>query len=111
MGRVSEIMEEFDEFDEGDVKVEEDEVRVEIMDEVKDDSERMCDQCPAVCSSSKSLKRHRQLMHDTRQCICQECGVSVVFMKALNDQKRTNRTFTCPHCDKKIGIQQKSCLT
>ena len=31
----------FDKFDEGDVKVEQDEIRVEIIDEVKDDSERM----------------------------------------------------------------------
>ena len=41
MGRVYENMEVFDKFDEGDVKVEQDEIRVEIIDEVKDDSERM----------------------------------------------------------------------
>ena len=110
MGRVYENMEEFDEFD-GDVKVEEDgedEVRVEIQDEVKDDSQCMCDLCPAVFNSSKSLKRHRKVMHDTRECICQECGFSVVGMKALNDHRRTHRTFTCPHCDKKIGLKHKS---
>ena len=42
MGRVCEDMEVFDEVDEGDVKVEEEEVRVIIVDEVKDDSECMC---------------------------------------------------------------------
>ena len=84
MGRVYENMEVFDKFDEGDVKVEQDEIRVEIIDEVKDDSEHMCDLCPAVCSSSKSRQRHRQVMHDTRQCICQECGVYVVGMIIWN---------------------------
>ena len=42
----------FDKFDEGDVKVDEDEIRVEILDKVKDDSEHMCGLCPSVCSSS-----------------------------------------------------------
>ena len=94
MSRISEIMEEFDEFDEGDVKVEEEEVRVEIVDEVKDDSEHICDLCPTVCNPFKSLKRHRKVMHDTRQCICQECGVSAVGMKAL--KKNTQNIHVTP---------------
>ena len=94
MGRVCEDMEVFDEVDEGDVKVEEEEVRVEIIDEVKDDSERMCDLCPIICNPFKSLKRHRKVMNDTRQCICQECGVSVVGMKA--SKKNTQNIHVTP---------------
>ena len=52
MSRISEIMEEFDE---GDVKVEEEEVRVIIVDEVKDDSEHICNLFTTVCNPFKSL--------------------------------------------------------
>ena len=55
MSRISEIMEEFNEFDEGDVKVEEEEVRVIIVDEVKDDSEHICNLFTTVCNPFKSL--------------------------------------------------------
>ena len=40
-----------DDVDEGEVKVEENEVKIEITEEVEDDSELMCDLCPAVCKS------------------------------------------------------------
>ena len=63
--------------DEEEVKKEEDEIKIEINEEAEDDSQRMCDLCPAVFKSAKSLQRHTKVMHDTRQFICPDCGVSV----------------------------------
>ena len=93
--------------DEEEVKKEEDEIKIEINEEAEDDSQRMCDLCPAVCKSAKSLQRHTKVMHDTRQFICPDCGASVIGVKALSDHRRTHRTFLCSRCDKEIGVNQK----
>ena len=78
---------------EEEIKIEEDDIKIEITEEVEDDAERMCDLCPAVCKSAKSLQRHKKVMHDTRQFICPDCGVSVIGVKALSDHRRTHRTL------------------
>ena len=64
-----------------DVKVEENEIKVEILEE--HDEARMCDVCSAVCKSVRALKKHKRVKHDTHQCICQECCRSVVGMDKL----------------------------
>ena len=64
-----------------DVKVEENEIKVEILEE--HDEARMCDVCSAVCKSVRALQKHKKVKHDTRQCICQECCRSVVGMDKL----------------------------
>ena len=61
-----------------DVKVEENEIKVEILEE--HDEARMCDVCSAVCKSVRALQKHKKVKHDTRQCICPECGISVEGM-------------------------------
>ena len=93
--------------DEEEVKKEEDEIKIEINEEAEDDSQRMCDLCPAVCKSAKSLQRHTKVMHDTRQFICPDCGASVIGVKALSDHRRIHRTFKCSHCNKEIGVKYK----
>ena len=64
-----------------DVKVEENEIKVEILEE--HDEARMCDVCSAVCKSVRALQKHKKVKHDTRQCICQECCISVEGMDKL----------------------------
>ena len=92
---------------EEEIKIEEDDIKIEITEAVEDDAERMCDLSPAVCKSAKSLQRHKKVMHDTRQFICPDCGVSVIGVKALSDHRRTHRTFLCSRCDKEFGVNQK----
>ena len=62
-----------------DVKVEENEIKVEILEEEHDEA-RMCDLCSAVCKSVRALQKHKKVKHDTRQCICPEFGISVEGM-------------------------------
>ena len=73
--------------DEDDIKIEEEEnVLIEVVDDVSredTETEKMCDLCPAVFKSGKSLQRHMKVKHDTRECICPECGISVVGMQKL----------------------------
>ena len=41
------------------VKIEEDEIKIEIREEVENNSEQICNPCPAICKTSKSLLRHK----------------------------------------------------
>ena len=41
------------------VKIEEDEIKIEIREEVENNSERISNLCPAVCKTSKFLLRHK----------------------------------------------------
>ena len=77
---------------EEEIKIEEDDIKIEITEAVEDDAERMCDLSPAVCKSAKSLQRHKKVMHDTRQFICPDCCVPVIGVKALSDHRRVHRT-------------------
>ena len=47
------------------VKVEENEIKVEILEEQQDEA-RMCDECSAVCKSVRALQKHKKVKHDTR---------------------------------------------
>ena len=75
-----------------DVKVEENEIKVEILEEEHDEA-RMCDVCSAVCKSVRALQKHKKVKHDTRQC--PECGISVEGMDKLRYHKSliTNYKF------------------
>ena len=89
---------------EDDIKIEEEEnVLIEVVDDVSredTETEKMCDLCPAVFKSGKSLQRHMKVKHDTRECICPEYGISVVGMQNLAHHRRLHQTFICPSCDK-----------
>ena len=97
--------------EEDDIKIEEDNLHLEVVEDVsREDSEteKMCDLCPAVFESMKSLQRHVKVKHDTRECICPECGISVVGMQKLAHHRSLHQTFRCPSCDKELGINQRS---
>ena len=98
--------------DEDDIKIEEEEnVLIEVVDDVSredTETEKMCDLCPAVFKSGKSLQRHMKVKHDTRECICPECGISVVGMQKLAHHRRLHQTFRCPSCDQEFGMNQRS---
>ena len=76
----SEILESTE--DEGDVKIEEDDINkeegnlhIEVVDDVNmedTETEKICDLCPSVFKSVKSLHRHMKVKHDTCECICPE---------------------------------------
>ena len=77
--------------EEEDVKVDEETLQVEVADDVNredTETEKICDLCPAVFKSLKSLQRHMKVKHDTRECICPECGISVVGMQKLAHHRR-----------------------
>ena len=48
-----------DDVNEEEVKIEEDEIKIEIREEVENNSERISNLCPAVCKTSKFLLRHK----------------------------------------------------
>ena len=48
-----------DDANEEEVKIEEDEIKIEIREEVENNSEQICNPCPAICKTSKSLLRHK----------------------------------------------------
>ena len=48
-----------DDVNEEEVKIEEDEIKIEIREEVEDNSKQMFGLCPAVCKTSKFLLRHK----------------------------------------------------
>ena len=88
------------------VKVEENEIKVEILEE--HDEARMCDVCSAVCKSVRALQKHKKVKHDTRQYICPECGISVEGMDKLRYHRKSHRTFKCTSCDKELCVRMKS---
>ena len=71
-----------------DVKVEENEIKVEILEE--HDEARMCDVCSAVCKSVRALQKHNKVKHDTQ--VSQE----------------ESRTFKGTSCDKELCFCMKS---
>ena len=82
-------------------------LKLVMLDEEHEEA-RMCDVCSAVCKSVKALQKHKKVKHDTRQCICPECGISVEGMDKLRYHRKSHRTFKCTSCDKEFGISQKS---
>ena len=48
-----------DDVNEEEVKIEEDEIKIDIREEVENNSERISNLCPAVCKTSKFLLRHK----------------------------------------------------
>ena len=74
--------------DEAEVKEEEDEMlEDEDITNCEETRMMMCDVCPAVCKSVRALQKHKKVKHDTRQCICPECGISVEGMDKLRYYK------------------------
>ena len=69
-----------------DIKIEEENLQIEVVDDVNredTETENICDLCQTVFKSVKSLQRHKKVKHDTCECICPECGISVVGMQKL----------------------------
>ena len=59
------------------IKIKEDEIKVEIIDDVIHEEARlMCDVCSAVCKSDRALQKHKEVKHDTRQ---QEIQVQLMY--------------------------------
>ena len=90
-----------------DVKVEENEIKVEMLEEEHEET-RMCNVCSAVCKSVRALQKHKKVKHDTRQCICPECGIPVEGMDKLRYHRKSHRTFKCTSCDKELCVRMKS---
>ena len=89
--------------EEEDIKIEEENLHIEVVDDVDmedTETEKICDLCPSVFKSVKSLQRHKKVKHDTCECICPEYGISVVGMQNLAHHRRLHQTFICPSCDK-----------
>ena len=89
-----------------DVKVEENEIKVEMLEEEHEET-RMCNVCSAVCKSVRALQKHKKVKHDTRQCICPECGIPVEGMDKLRYHRKSHRTFKCTSCDKELCVRMK----
>ena len=99
--------------DEADVKIEEDDIKIkkenlhiEVVDDVNmedTETEKICDLCPLVFKSVRSLQGHKKVKHDTRECIC-----PVVGMQKLAHHRRLHETFKCPSCDKELEMNQRS---
>lgn len=72
------------------VKEEEDEIKVEILEDDThcEETNMMCDLCPAVCKSVRALQKHKQVKHEA--CICPECGISIEGMDKLRYHKSQN---------------------
>ena len=72
--------------EEDDIKIEEENLQIEVVDDVNredTETENICDLCQTVFKSVKSLQRHKKVKHDTCECICPECGISVLGMQKL----------------------------
>ena len=78
-----------EDFNEDEIKVEEDDVVV-------------CEECSQEFFSEQSLSQHKKKKHDKREFTCYDCGEYVVGMRKFIDHKRKHEKFDCTICSQSI---------
>ena len=80
----------------------------EVNNNNSDSDSLVCDICFVTYKSKASLRQHRQTTHDDREYTCDTCGNKVTGHDKFKSHKRRHETFSCPNCNKKILLPNKS---
>ncbi len=78
----------------------------------KENVSYVCEICGHLFASLQSVKRHRTIHDDVKNCVCQKCGKCFRTLRNLDRHLRTHsnsRPFKCEDCDK--CFRDKSHLT